>query len=365
MRKALRSVAGHLMPRILLTAALVLASVSIAWSAQGKQAVDFVRFAPNGDILIDMPGLVTALRDGTDPNWVDRRNGGAQSTLQQFLYRCFLATPRNVQTDNMCTEAVKTLIAAGAKLQPSDGNILLLPIAQGSVDIVAMLLDLGASPVSWPTTPYSPVEYAAKEGQQAVVDLLVAHGATRPNEKDALQSRLIEASSLGSAELLEELLKKGANVNGKGRQNEVALLKGIFDIDLCRSYEKTRLFLNWGADPNVNGVSLWDETTTTPLHSAVLTTSGLISIVYVRKPECREKLLAELISKGAHVSSLDSNGQTPLHIAAQRNNLLAARLIIEAGAKVMPRDKKGKTPLDWAESGEMIRLLKSHGATEQ
>ena len=30
----------------------------------------------------------------------------------------------------------------------------------------------------------------------------------------------------------------------------------------------------------------------------------------------------------------------------------------------MPKDKIGKTPLDYAESAEMIKLLKSHGATE-
>jgi len=30
----------------------------------------------------------------------------------------------------------------------------------------------------------------------------------------------------------------------------------------------------------------------------------------------------------------------------------------------MDKDKEGKTPLDYAESGEMIKLLKSHGAKE-
>ena len=76
-------------------------------------------------------------------------------------------------------------------------------------------------------------------------------------------------------------------------------------------------------------------------------------------------ILSELIARGAHVSSLDSNGRTPLHIAAERNHLFAAQLLFKAGAKVMPRDNEGKTPLDLAESGEMIKLLKSHGATER
>jgi hypothetical protein len=31
----------------------------------------------------------------------------------------------------------------------------------------------------------------------------------------------------------------------------------------------------------------------------------------------------------------------------------------------MPKDDKGKTPLNYAESAEMIKLLKAHGAREQ
>jgi len=39
--------------------------------------------------------------------------------------------------------------------------------------------------------------------------------------------------------------------------------------------------------------------------------------------------------------------------------------LLKAGAKVMPRDEDGKTPLDLAESSAMIELLKSRGAKEQ
>jgi hypothetical protein len=40
-------------------------------------------------------------------------------------------------------------------------------------------------------------------------------------------------------------------------------------------------------------------------------------------------------------------------------------MLIKAGAKLMDKDKDGKTPLDYAESGDMIRLLKAHRAKEE
>ena len=50
---------------------------------------------------------------------------------------------------------------------------------------------------------------------------------------------------------------------------------------------------------------------------------------------------------------------------AQENNVVAARLLLAEGAKVMPRDDDRNTPLDYAESPALIRLLKDHGAVER
>jgi ankyrin repeat protein len=77
-----------------------------------------------------------------------------------------------------------------------------------------------------------------------------------------------------------------------------------------------------------------------------------------------EETLAHLLKAGAKVSGMDSQGRTPLHIAAKFDNVRAAEILIKEGAKVMPRDRTGKTPLDYAESAPMIMLLKQNGATE-
>lgn len=62
---------------------------------------------------------------------------------------------------------------------------------------------------------------------------------------------------------------------------------------------------------------------------------------------------------------MDSKGRTPLHFAAQADNLRAAELLIREGARIMARDEQGRTPLDYAESASMIQLLKKHGARER
>jgi ankyrin repeat protein len=62
---------------------------------------------------------------------------------------------------------------------------------------------------------------------------------------------------------------------------------------------------------------------------------------------------------------MDEQGRTPLHVAAKFDNVRAAEILIRAGARLMAKDAKGKTPLDYAESASMIGLLKKHGATER
>ena len=62
---------------------------------------------------------------------------------------------------------------------------------------------------------------------------------------------------------------------------------------------------------------------------------------------------------------MDADGRTPLHVASRMDDRQVAELLIAAGARVMPRDAQGRTPLDYAESAEMIRLLKARGASER
>jgi len=74
-------------------------------------------------------------------------------------------------------------------------------------------------------------------------------------------------------------------------------------------------------------------------------------------PKYARKILEQLIKAGAYVSGKDESGKTPLHIAAQEDNILAARILVKHGAKLKEKDNAGKMPYDYAKSEEMIKLL--------
>lgn len=49
---------------------------------------------------------------------------------------------------------------------------------------------------------------------------------------------------------------------------------------------------------------------------------------------------------------------TPLHSAAKTNHIVAAKLLIKKGAKVYDKDDNDKMPIDYAQSSQMIDLLR-------
>lgn len=147
--------------------------------------------------------------------------------------------------------------------------------------------------------------------------------------------------------IIEALIKAGADVSAHGKNGATPLHIAV----LYKNIKGVEILLKAGADVSGHG-----RDGVTPLHTAINTNL---------------KLAEMLIEAGADVSApIDGGsgfgkGMTPLHLASKLNNVVGAEMLIEAGCKMMDRDKDGKTPLDYAESAEMIELLKSHGAKEK
>eukprot|EP01147_Barroeca_monosierra_P001567 gene1567-4715_t len=102
-----------------------------------------------------------------------------------------------------------------------------------------------------------------------------------------------------------------------------------------------RMILGQGASPNAMDICGWSAA-----HYAS------------RSPKYLSILLA-LLHAGANPNSVSPySGQTPLHIAASHNNLLATKLLLNCGADIWVQDSRGKIPRERAPlSSYMHRLI--------
>jgi hypothetical protein len=170
----------------------------------------------------------------------------------------------------------------------------------------------------------------------------------------------IAVAAMGTyQELLFLHAERKPRVNVRNYKGETALIKvldGSYNED---TFSKVKFLLSAGARPNVRGKSSKSDNTS-PLGVAIWNSKTVLQSGTAEEVQIARKILGLLIAAGADASGLEANGRSLLHLAAETDNLFAAKLLLESGAKVIPLDDNQKTPLDIAESGEMIKLLKKH-----
>jgi len=276
---------------------------------------------------------------------------------------------------------------------------------RGQTEVVKLLLAKGANALTTTTFAATALHFAAAGGHKDMVEPLLAHGADIDGlgcerapihmamtgdqkemvqfliDKGAQGSPIHVAAYLGRLHQVQALLADGVSINAKDRAGFRPLHSAV-----CGNQREVAEFLiQKGADINAQE---W------------LGSTPLLHASY-RRPDMVELLIA----KGAKVNLQNRVGQTPLHVAADRGwkegveRFLAAgantnvsevsgltpllnvcstvayrgshrdiaQLLIEKGADVNAKDKKGETALALAkERGrkQIVELLRKHGAKE-
>jgi ankyrin repeat protein len=172
---------------------------------------------------------------------------------------------------------------------------------------------------------------AVEQKDTLSVQLLLEHGANVNSatavDGGAMDPALIPAAYTNNIEIIELLLKHGADPRIKGYQNNTALHS-------VKSKQAAELLLAKGAD-----VQAKDKYGRTPFQRLSNT-----NLDYINHNALFE-LMKFLVAHGASVNDYDDEGNTPLHLAAEKGHADFILFLIEIGADINAKDREGSTPL--------------------
>lgn len=190
----------------------------------------------------------------------------------------------------------------------------------------------------------SPLHEAAKNGNISEIKKLVANGEDVASRDEEALTALHWASIRGKLTVAEFLIENGADINAIDSFGTTVLHMAIFGGE-----KMVQLLLNKYVDVNKKNYD------------------GAIAL-HIVALEGNWNIAAALISRGSEVNTKTTKNQiTPLYWAAKRGHKDIVELLINNGANVNPRTKRGKTPLSAAiKKGRraVAELLWEHGARE-
>jgi len=195
-------------------------------------------------------------------------------------------------------EMVDLLLGAGADAKGANeygATALYAAAASPDAAMTVKLLAAGGDPNTALLSGETPLMEAARRGNLATVSALLS-GKANPNSKESNggQTALMWALSQRQSAVVEELLKRGADVRAASKSGFTPLMFAAQQGDV----DSASLLINAGASPNeVRPKSFGGFT---PLIIASAMGHG--------------KMVDLLLDKGADPNTLDARGYTPLHL---------------------------------------------------
>jgi ankyrin repeat protein len=274
--------------------------------------------------------------------------------------------------------AIAALIEAGADrdARSTSGSFtpFLFAVRGGHLAASRALLDAGADANQGLTDGTSALVLAVMNAHYELAGLLLARGAN-PNADAQGWTALhqiawsrrhnagfnlpgpVQTGNLDSLELVRQLVERGANVNARttkeprdGNRNMLNRLGSTPFLMAAKNDDVPlmRVLLDVGADASL---------TTNRGTTALMVAAGVGIWAPGENPGTHEEALAAmkiaLEAGGGRVNDIDMDGETALHGAVYRGgNIAAIQFLIDQGAKLDVRNKKGWTPLTAADGVE-------------
>jgi ankyrin repeat protein len=253
--------------------------------------------------------------------------------LATFVSLCSCITSRNMErvVESADLDDIKLELAMHpgllSKRDAGGATILHRAAEKGRKEVVALLLEEGASPDIRDRMGNTPVQTAAIEGHLDIVRLLFEAGANLNTTNDYGLTPLLNALFNDNREVATFLLRNGADADYKSRQGSPALLIAAQKANLAF----LDLLIAHGADMRAKG-----QFNARVLHAAV--TSNQLNVVKF------------VVSKGAEIEVKDTYGRTPLHEAVINNNHDIVAFLVSKGADFNAKDLNGYSPFKIAQN---------------
>ena len=241
-------------------------------------------------------------------------------------------------------DVARSLIAAGADPNAREATLgqtaLMLAVAENHTPVARLLLETGAAATARSTNRFTPLLFAAQQGNLAAADLLLSAGAD------------VDESAPDGI---------GGNTNARTRfvpDTDAAAL--LVAIDSGHA-EMARFLLARGADPDHDGAGR------TALHAAVQrkmpeVVAALLEHGADPDPRLTKRLpfVSRRISQNNGMTP-SNTGATPFFLAASYNDLESMKVLVEGGADPMLRADDETTALMVAAGGDYVEGADKYG----
>jgi ankyrin repeat protein len=271
-------------------------------------------------------------------------------------------------------EMIEYLLSKGADINAQNTQLntpLHEAIQNGKDEISALLIENGADLKKTNIHHQTPLHKAASLNQKRTGELLIAKGAAiDPVDRFQRTPFLLVARQTGDVEFGKLLLNKGANINFKDRDNQMALnlaaWKGFnefidFLLDNGAKYDTTRGGARWMLTFSASCGS-------SRLFNVVLDKeSKLLSDVSFSKSIMQTAIIGGsveivnlLLSKNVPLNNeANRYGWTPAHYAALNGHAAMIRFLVEKNFDINQRTLSGKSAYNIAEENNHSDVLQT------